>query len=100
MKIFALGNTEADTPPGGRWLARLYVPMVGRGGGTVMDWHPVIFQAATEETVREKAATWWAAEVEKTRLAAAKSEEKAVKRAAKRERSGVPDDAEEVEEAF
>lgn len=59
---------SANAPDGVAAIARIrcHAPASGkRKAGE--DWHPVIFEAATEEAARERAEAWWAAEIERER---------------------------------
>jgi hypothetical protein len=99
MKIFTFSTSDPDAPANGRAIARILAPMVGRGGGTVVEWHPVIFTGATEEEVRALAEGWWYAEVAKARAADEKAAERQAKRDAKKAMGGAPP-ADTMEEAF
>ena len=57
MRIVTYASSNA--PVGAGWIARLRVDGVKFKGVIPEEWHPVIFTAKDEETVRAQAQTWW-----------------------------------------
>ena len=57
MRIVTYASSNA--PVGAGWIARLRVDGVKFKGVIPEEWHPVIFTAHDEPTVRAKAQAWW-----------------------------------------
>jgi hypothetical protein len=66
MEVFTY--ISSDAPDGQQAIARIRCTVpgkVGKRNALVEGWHPVIFHGPTEADVRDRAESWWAAEVAK-----------------------------------
>lgn len=90
MQIITYQSDDPHCPPRDRWMARIRMPMIAKGGRTVEDWGLVFATSETEEGARAKMLAWWDAQVEAWRKMGTKSRARMVS-AASREGRGLPD---------
>lgn len=64
MQIITYQSDDPHCPPRDRWMARIRMPMIAKGGRTVEDWGLVFATSETEEGARAKMLAWWDAQVE------------------------------------
>ena len=71
MRVFTYSSEDPSLPAHEAAIARIKFEVRNPKTNLVCeDWHPVIIHAETEPKAREKAETWWAAQIaaEKTKL--------------------------------
>jgi hypothetical protein len=64
MQIFTY-SVVGEAPAGQTHVARILHTLTGPKGKPLLEWHPVIFAAGSEEAVRTQAQDWWDAELAK-----------------------------------